>query len=177
MRDFFLAPILSLFSLNFYRRLLAGQQSAGFLYLAYLSFLMSLAGLLLLHLQFFPVANQFVGWLEKNIPEMVFTQGGVKMSIEEPLLLTHPQWGALFYLDPTNDFPSSIDLEKAMVIVTRTKIAYRDPSNGETRIQDLAPEAAPKNWQDFVLNRERLRELWNRLLPFLNPHRDVRPSR
>lgn len=166
MSDFFLAPLLSLFSLRFYRRLLGRSQAAGFLYLAYLSLLFSLLGLFAFRFQFVPVANDLVDWAAKSIPETTFTLEGVQMKIEEPLLLTHPRWGPLLYLDPQSDFPKPDDLGKALVIVTRTKVAYRDPRGGEVRIQELVPAERPEKWQNLVVTGERIKRVWRQMRPW-----------
>lgn len=166
MSDFFLAPFLSLFSLRFYRRLLERSQALGFLYLAYLSLIFSLLGLFSFRFQFVPVANDLVEWAEKSVPEMTFTLEGVQMKIEEPLLLTHPRWGPLLYLDPQRDFPNPEDLKKALVIVTRTKLAYQDPRGGEVRIQELIPAERPERWQNLVVTGERIKRVWRQMRPW-----------
>lgn len=165
MTDFLLAPLMSLFSLRFYRRLLSRRLASGFLYLGYLVLLLAISGLFLIQTQFLPAANDFVKWLKESLPELTVTREGIRMAVEEPLLLNHPRWGSILYLIPQKDFPDSEDLGKAFVVVTRTKIAYRDPRGGEVRIQDIIPEKGQKEWRDFRVTGEAIEQIWNRSTP------------
>ena len=169
MRDFFLAPLWSFFNLNFYRRILARSAAWGFLYLAYLSFLLSVSMVFLVRLQFLPPAHEFVGWLAGSLPKMVLTRQGIQMDLNEPALLSHPQWGPVLYLDPAKDFPDSSDLEKAVLVLTRTKVAYRDPVGGDYRIQDLVQKRTSARAQDLVVTGDWIREIWRRVVPWLTP--------
>lgn len=165
MRDFLLAPFLSLFSPKFYRRLLDLPQALGFLYLAYLSLFLSVWALFMFRLYSLPVADELTAWLAKGLPEMTFTREGVQMELKEPLLLTHPRWGPLLYLDPASDSPKTEDLEKTLVVITRTKVAYRDPATGESRIRNLTPKEGPGKWRDLTITGNVILNLWKRLKP------------
>ena len=167
MSNFFLSPILALFSLKFYRRAQTAPLSRGFLYLGYLSFLLALYGMILFRIQWMPAANEFAGWLKHNLPEMTLTRQGLEMKIAEPRLLTHPRWGALIYLDPAKDSPDPADLEKAAMVITRTKIGYRDPSTTEFRIQNIVQQSNAANWRDVTFTQETIGQLWRKLSPWL----------
>lgn len=167
MFDFILAPFLSLFSPPFYRRLLTRPQSLGFLYLAYLSFLVSTGAGLLFRNNSLPAADELVDWLGRRIPEIVFTREGVRMGIKEPLLLSHPRWGALLYLDPTHEVPKSEDLEKALVVLAQKKAAYHDPNTGESRLRSLIPNQTQKEWKDLTVTGEGVLRFWRRIQPWV----------
>ena len=167
MRDFILAPFLSLFSLKFYRRLLALPQTLGFLYLAYLSLFLSVWALFMFRLYTFPVADDLMSWLAKNLPAMVFTQKGIQMEIKEPLLLSHPRWGPFIYLDPTSDAPKTDDLEKAFVVITRTKVSYRNPSTGENRTLSILPKNPQQERRDVKITGDAILKFWKRSKPFV----------
>lgn len=158
---------MALFSLKFYRQIQTAPVSRGFLYLGYLSFLLALYGMILFRIQWMPAANEFVGWLKQNLPEMTLTRQGLEMKIAEPRLLTHSRWGALIYLDPVKDSPDPADLEKAAVVITRTKIGYRDPSTEELRIQNIVRQGNAANWRDATFTQETITQLWRRLSPWL----------
>lgn len=168
MIHFLLAPLWSLFSPKFYRQLTEKPVASGFLYLAYLSLLLSVYGLLIFRIQFLPLADDLVIWAKENLPEMVLTRQGIQMKLSEPRLLTHPKWGALIYLDPARDFPEPADIEKAYLVVTRTQVGYRDPSTGQLRIQDLLPKTAAKGWRDATLTGNTVGLIWRKLAPWLS---------
>jgi hypothetical protein len=167
MLDFFLAPILSLFSVKFYRRVLSFPRGLGFLYIAYLSLLLSTATAFLVRVQVLPVADEVVTWLGESLPQMVFTREGVRMEIKQPLLLNHPRWGPIFYFAPEDSFPEQGDLGKAAILVTRTHAAYRDPRKNQYRIQSLVPAPAQANWRDIAVSGPGVTLFWERLRPFL----------
>lgn len=169
MRDFFLAPILSLFSLKFYRRLVTVSQVLGFLYLAYLSFLVAFVETAHFRTRAYPIISEFVGWMEKNLPEMVVTSQGVQMIISEPKLLTHPRWGPVIYLDPTSDFPKQTDWNKAPLILARQRIAYRGRTGNNYQVQDLIPKNVDPNWRGFVITGEKIMQYWKNYKPMLGP--------
>ncbi len=168
MFDFLLAPLLSLFSAKFYRRLLSLSQGLGFLYVAYLSLLLAIGGTFLVRIQVLPQTDQFIEWMEANIPELVFTSSGLDMRVKDPVLLTHPQWGPLIYFNVGSDLPQSADLEKAAILITRTHVAYRDPRQNQYRIQSLVPGPdAQKRWQDLRVDGPTIDNFWRRLRPFM----------
>lgn len=168
MRDFFLAPLLSLFSLKFYRRVLTLPKSLGFLYPAYLGLWVSLLALIMFRLQFQPLAEDFVKWLSQNLPTLKITQEGIVMDLEGPRLLTHPQWGPLFYLDPVNETPKTEDLDKALFVITKTSIAYQDPVSGERGIRRILQEKRQADWRDATLTGESLSRFWRTAKPFVS---------
>lgn len=168
MRDFLLAPIFSLFSLGFYRRLAKKAPSFGFLYLGYLSCLVSLWALFMFRSISLPFADDLVGWFAKNLPQVTFTREGLQMSTTEPILLSHPALGPLFYFDPTSDAPRPEDLEKAFVVISRKKIAYRGVGGSDYRIQNLVAPPTQREWRNFALTGETVAQFWLKLRPFLS---------
>lgn len=169
MKDFLLAPVLALFSLKFYRRLLSLPQSLGFLYLVYLSLILALAGSLMIRFQILPGTNEFIGWLKGTFPEMVVTREGLKMSSQTPQLLTHPKLGPVVYFSPQSEFPQTQDMGKAALVVTRTHIAYRDPRRNQYRIQSIVPQVPTARWRDVRLNGQIIEEFWRKMRPFVAP--------
>lgn len=167
MLDFLLAPILSIFSRSFYRRLLGHTQILGFFYLFYLSLILSTYVLFNFRLQYLPPTDDFVNWLATEWPETVFTRQGVQIDLQEPLLIRHPDYGPIAYLNPAGEMPSQDELEKAFMVLTRTHVAFRNPARGNVRIQKVLPADNAQNWQDFVINRERILWFWTQAKPFL----------
>ena len=166
MKDFLLSPVLSLFSINFYRRMLGRSLSWGFLYLGYLSLLFSLWAFVLFSRFSVPAMGEFVSWLGKNLPKMILTPQGMQLEPNEPKLLTHPKYGAILYLNPTIDSPTTEDFSKALVIFTRTKAAYHNPRTGEVRMQSLVSAEGAQR-KKIEITGDKLIRFWGRSKPWL----------
>ena len=170
MIHFLLAPLRSLYSLKFYRRLQARPSGQGFFYLAYLSFFAALLSIHVLQSQFLPAASNFIGWLGKNLPEMTLTSQGMRMKIDKPLLLSHPEWGPVLYLEPTKDIPEPADLQKAFLVLTRTKVGFGGgPGGGKYQIQDLVSKKNQASAAELPINEETIQRGWSRVVPVLKP--------
>ena len=166
MWDFFLSPFLALYSLKFYRRVSARPLAVGFYFLAYLSLLFSIWALILFRIHTLPLIDDFAGWLGISLPKITVTEEGLQLEKKEPVLLTHPRFGAIAYIDPTSDTPKPEDLEKAFVILTRTKVIYRNPETGEVRMQNLISARRRQHWGDAVVTGDKVVGFWNRTKPF-----------
>src|SRR6266566_3625425 len=69
MTDIVLGPVLSLYSVAFYRRVARQRLGRGLAYLVYLSSLYSAAIAIALLAFWLPAADRFVDWLAPNLPE------------------------------------------------------------------------------------------------------------
>lgn len=118
--------------------------------------------------RFLPVADEFAGWMKTTMPQMTFSREGVQMSNPEPRVLSHPQLGPVFYLDPTKDLPETADYDKAILIITRTKLAYRDPQSQEFRIQDLTSKTDRPGQPSLTLTGDSISLFWRKLSPWLS---------
>lgn len=169
MVNFLLAPVLTLFSVKFYRKISASK-AIGFLYLGYLSLLFSIWLTLFLNARFLPIADEFVSWLSQSLPKMVLTQQGLQMDIKEPALLSHPQYGPVLFLIPTKDVPDPEDLKQAFLVVTPKNVAYRRSERGEYTIQELLPKRTQQTkWQDLTITKETVDQFWGKLKVFIAP--------
>ena len=166
--NFLLAPFYSLFSLSFYRKILSRSLKLGFLYLGYLSLLFSLWALVLFNLRAVPSIGEFASWLGANLPKITLTAQGMRLDPNEPVLLTHPRYGPIFYFDPTIDAPKPEDFSKALVILTRTKAAFHNPNTGEVRMQSLIPARPSLGRNEIEITGERVTQLWSRAKPFVS---------
>ena len=167
MRDFLLAPLLSVCSLKFYRRIGARSIALGFLYVSYLGLLFTLWSFALFRQHTLPLIDDFAGWVSKSLPKITFTQEGMQMESNQPVLLTHPRFGPLLYFNPANESPSSEDLAKALIVFTRKKVIFHNPSTGELRMQSLVPTVRRKDWKDMIVTGERVSKFWRKVRPFL----------
>ena len=160
--NFLLAPFYSLFSLPFYRKILSRPLGLGFLYLGYLSLLFSVWALVLFNLRAVPAIGEFASWLGANLPKITLTPQGMRLDPNEPVLLTHPQYGAIFYFDPTIDAPKPEDFTKALVILTRTQAAFHNPNTGEVRMQSLIPARQSLGRNEMEITGDKVIRGWNR---------------
>ena len=147
--------------------MLSRSLSLGFLYLGYLSFLFSLWAFILFNLHSVPALGEFASWLGQNLPKITLTPQGMQLEPNEPVLLTHPNYGAILYFNPTVDTPTSDDFSKAYVILTRTKAAYHNPQTGEVRMQSLIPTRRPESGKGVVVTGEKVLQGWSRAKPFV----------
>lgn len=155
-------PILSLFSLKSYRKLQTARAPFIFIYPAYLTFLFAIATMIVLCTQFLPLADEFMDWLGKNLPAMTLTADGIQMSHREPVLLIHPDWGPVLYLDPNNDFPREEDAGKALVLLARRKIAFYDPVTREMRMQTI-PGSNTRSNQSYRITGAGVIVFWKKI--------------
>ena len=142
MIDFLFAPILSLFSPRFYQNVLKSSLWKGFLYLAYLSLSGALTFLILISLKWLPTVENFVDWFARELPTMVFENGSLSSSVQQPYHMTHPKFGKILILDTTKEKADPSELKNAFLYVTKRIIYVSNPLRGETRIFDLS---SPKN--------------------------------
>lgn len=169
MRDFFFAPILSLFSVRFYQRLTTYPRLLlGFLYPAYLSLLIATSTFILFNINSQPLIDELISWFAKKLPAITLTSEGAQMEIQAPLLLEHPQWGPLLYLDPMNDSPKTEDFGKAFVILAKKNVAYQDPARGGYQIQPVTPGTDRRgNWREVKITGDTITLFWSRLRPYV----------
>ena len=142
MIEFLFAPILSLFSPRFYRDILKSSLAKGFFYLAYLAVIFATVFLVILHVKFIPIAENFVDWFALNLPEITFEKGTVSSPAKQPYEMKHPVFGKILVLDTTKDALKTEELKDIFFYITKTKIYANDYVHNEIRIFDLT---APQN--------------------------------
>lgn len=143
------APVFALFSLNFYRQAAQSRLSKGFLYVAYLSLIVSV----LLMVRGVPVVGEFVSWLSTQVPAMTWTQEeGLKLPAEtpQPYTITHPELGPLAVFDTTKQNPTPEEIGDALLYVTATKIFLRQGANDITVYDLTRPTGAAPQIQGPV---------------------------
>lgn len=174
MKEILLSPLYSLFSLNFYRRVLRSPLSKGFSYLLYLSVLFAFGVTIVFMFTVIPIGNEFANWLKQNFPELVLTREGVAAKVEQPFSLTHPDFGTIAVIDTTKEMPTAEDLGKTVFFVTKTQVFIQNrpgERTGDYRVVDLVPrnEQAKATWRDFVVTGTFIETIYRRLRPFAAP--------
>ena len=166
MTDIVLGPVLSLYSVAFYRRVARQRLGRGLAYLVYLSSLYSTAIAIALLAFWLPAADRFVDWLAPNLPELKLTDRGTVTDAPQPFVLTHPTLGALLAIDTRVETPSADDLRGAPVFfVSRTQVVVSDGREGQRRVYDLVPQTpeARARWEGLVVNGASVKRIYGRL--------------
>ena len=166
MTDLVLGPVLSLYSVAFYRRVARQRLGRGLAYLVYLSSLYSAAIAIALLAFWLPAADRFVDWLAPNLPEVKLTDHGAVMDTPQPFVLTHPTLGALLAIDTRVETPSADDLRGAPVFfVSRTQVVVSEGRAGQRRVYDLVPQTpeARARWDGMVVSGASVRSMYGRL--------------
>ena len=99
--SFLAAPLLSLFSLKFYRGVLAWNVRKGLAYLAYMSLLFALVLSWLVKTVVVPQGDQFVDWLKGNMPVLIWNGEILAMKEGTAKEMVHPKYGPLIKFDMT----------------------------------------------------------------------------
>ena len=165
MMDLVLGPVLSLYSVAFYRRVARQRLGRGLAYLVYLSSLYSAAIAIALLAFWLPAADRFVDWLAPNLPELKLTDHGAVMDAPQPFMLTHPVLGTLLVIDTRRETPSADDLREVPVFVTRTQVVVSEGRAGQRRVYDLVPQTpeARARWDGMVVSGASVRSMYGRL--------------
>lgn len=174
MFSFFLAPVLSFFSVRLYREALRSGVGRGILYLLYLTVLFCLLTLFLCRMLLLPLAGSFMDWLVSVTPEMTLTQTGLKVSAQEPYLVKHDVLGPLYLVDTTKDLAAlERDSSKALILIGKEHIVIQNPYRSEKRVFDLkqAMEQVKQNNRPVTITKRVMQELNRRfqgmLIPFI----------
>ncbi len=166
MTDIVLGPVLSLYSVAFYRRLAQERLGRGLAYLVYLSSLYSAAIAIALLAFWLPAADRFVDWLAPNLPEVKLTDHGAVMDAPQPFVLTHPVLGTLLVIDTRVETPSADDLRGAPVFfVSRTHVVVSEGREGQQRVYDLVPQTpeARARWEGLAVNGASVKKMYGRV--------------
>lgn len=134
--DILLGPVYALFSLDFYRRVQRSSLSLGFLYLLYLSAILSILFFWLFFIYAVPQADRFVEWVKAKMPVLTWAEEGLRMDRPSPYVMEHPEFGPLVVFDTTKDDIDLEELKKVPVFVSSRKV-YAHQQGGEVRIYDL----------------------------------------
>jgi len=164
--DIVLGPVLSLYSVAFYRRVARQRLGRGLAYLVYLSSLYAAAIAIALLAFWLPAADRFVDWLAPNLPEVKLTDHGAVMDAPQPFVLTHPTLGTLLAIDTRVETPSADDLRGAPVFfVSRTQVVVSEGREGQRRVYDLVPQTpeARARWEGLVVNGASVKRIYGRL--------------
>jgi len=171
--NFFKTPLDTFYNLKMYREVQTRSLGRAFLYLLYLSAIVTVLFVLLLVTQIVPLADDFVGWFKQDMPSIVWTPAGVSIRETTPYTMFHPEFGPLLIFETDKQ---NLDLSalEAPVHVTSNK-AYVNRGGGEYRIYDLIGPALEDQFEsdavaigpEFVQRYYDLVKPWGYALSFL----------
>ena len=119
MKNFWLAPFLTLFDLNFYRETAKAKPRWGFYYLAYWAGIAAFLGMLTYAILIMPQMNKFFDWFEKTLPPLAYNaEVGLITSQASPYEMKSPEYGKLVTFDMEADRPTQEQISYSPFFVT-----------------------------------------------------------
>jgi len=134
------APIYSLFSVQFYRRVLANKLSKGFLYLTFLSAIFAVVTIIAVNTRLIPLVEDFVDWAKEEMPVLVWSTQGLQMETQQsPYVMVHPEYGPLVTFNMDLEEGGLEHMGEVPILVTSQQI-YVNEGNGQLRVYDVVPD-------------------------------------
>jgi hypothetical protein len=159
---FFLSPILSLFSVDFYKKKTRQSLKNGIAYLFYLTALLTV----FLAFRLTPLIHSelklFSGWLYDNLPALTMSSEGLSAEGEQPKELTYDKWNMKMTVDTTKDIQAVSEMKDSNVWIGKTKIYIKGNEN-QVRIFDLLSNPEIKKMQPTPVSKERITDILERL--------------
>lgn len=158
------ALMASFFSKDLYRDVAHSWSGIGFLYLVLLCALTWAPLIARQHVQVTQAAQRDWPQIVKNFPEIKLEKGQVSSTVPQPFIVMDdsrpPKPG--FVLDTTGQIKSFEDTPAA-ILVTRTRVFFRDRGNKQERAFDL------KEVPDLTVNAAKLVDWGNSLARWFGP--------
>lgn len=137
LSSFWFAPITAIFDPNVYRAAAKSSGGRGVLYNLYLSFFSVVALVLIMSLVAMPKVNQFVDWMKKSMPVMIWTPEGLSLENgQTTYTMDYPGYGPVAQFDMTKTAVTEQDMGKAFLFVTQTKLFVKKQA-GEMETRDI----------------------------------------
>lgn len=152
MRRYFLrhALALSFYAPALYRDAGRNWRGIGLAYLAGVLLLCWLPTWLQMHVEITTYLDEVVPEILRQVPAIRITGGEAFVEGPQPCEIREPRSGKLIaVLDTTGQTPE-LDAAGPPILLTRTKLIFRQPERSETRVQEL------KDFEGLHLDRTRL---------------------
>ncbi|MBU9889669.1 MAG: DUF1189 domain-containing protein [Candidatus Omnitrophica bacterium] len=133
--SFWLAPLTAFFHPRVYRDAARGSGGRGVLYVLYLSLIAVALVTVLLGVKVSPVMDSLAGWMQQNMPVVIWTPEGVSLENGQTTAsLDHPEYGPLAKLDLTKTEVTEVDMGDVFFFVTAKRVFIkRGPGQIENR--------------------------------------------
>lgn len=153
--NFFIAPLLSLFSVKFYRSLTTVSMLRGILYLLYFSIITAIIGAIFVTFAFLPGIDKEAAYIAKQIPNLTFNADGMKTdaALTQPYLIKTQNGKVAVIVDTQKEAVTDKDMGEAYVFITAKKAFVRSDVH-EISVYDLVGEMKNevKGDRSFVIN-------------------------
>lgn len=125
--SFWLAPLTAFFHPRVYRDAAKSRGGRGLLYNLYLAGFVTVVIMIIFANIFVGRTDQFVTWLQKELPVLVWTPQGLSIegNVQQPYSLVHPSYGPLAVFDMAKVTATDAEMGKFPIFVTSTKIFIR----------------------------------------------------
>ncbi len=120
----FRAPVLSLYSLSFYREVLNASLRDGLAYLAFLSLIAAILAGIAFNVRSIPETKAFVQWLKASAPPLTFTPEGLQMAAPSPYVMKHPRFGPLITIDLSKTTVEEKDFQEGVLVFLTAKRGF-----------------------------------------------------
>jgi hypothetical protein len=143
-----LAPINSITSVNFYKKVAGQSLGRTFLYLSYLGLLFSIVFIIFLKTRIWPAFQETFQWLAASVPAVTYANGRLSTPTNEPVTLRHPRLDTVaFTLDTGRTEPVAPQMlrdNKVVAYVTANAMYIMQPG-GKVEVYDFSrsPSAKP----------------------------------
>lgn len=155
---FLLAPIFSFFDFKIYKEAATFKPGKSILYLTYLSALFA-AALFFFGLANLSTAEEFLGWLKKNVSGITISDTGMKLDVSGRKEITHPQLGPIAVFDDTREVIQPSEMGEYRFYMT-SKMMYVN-QNGTIQSSVIGSQAK-KSFTTYI-DAELIQKLYDRL--------------
>ena len=162
----FSAPYFALFSKDFYKWVAVAPLRKAFQYLLYLSCLMVLVSMLLIFQKGFPRLDQFVAWLQAELPNLTLTSDGLTMDLQSPYTIIHPEFGPLIRFDMSFQEAKSDSWHDVFVLVTSQNLYVRQQDRDVRVYHFFDPQQVP-SLGTTLMTPEVVGNIYQRTKPWL----------
>ncbi len=143
------APLLSFFSIKFYRDIGLNWEGTGFAYLLLLLTVCWIPSTMLLHDALSNYVRNKAPRLISQIPRIVIANGSASTDVAQPYKIIDPDTGKDMAIIDTTGQTTSLSKTEALVLMTKTEAAFRK-SNVETRTFSL------ESISNFTIDQQRV---------------------
>ena len=121
-----LAPLLSLFDIRFYKKATRTPASQGFIYVFYLAAILAVLATGAYAVLIQPRVHEMLRWIEKEMPPLAYSAEGFVMNAPSPYVMTHEHYGKLVVFDMEAQEPRG-EYSDVPFYITAKKIFIENP--------------------------------------------------
>lgn len=164
--NFFSDIISALYKKSFYKDVFLYPLSRGFIHLSKIALVATFFLLINLVFQINPKANDFIDWLENEMPELTLTPDRLVMNAKSPFVFDHPIYGEVAKIDTTQELATPEEIANYFVYATAKRLYIN--SGSSIRSIDLTKNVADIKPEDYVerWNGQFVRDTYQKMRPW-----------